>query len=108
MIRLSWSLCIPSGATVQLGEATATVVSQDADKLKLANIQGTWPTQSIIRYTTHAYHIERMFTIFNQFWFRFWLRDTVQEEIDDTTWQTTVCRHSKGNTPTTTDTDTSE
>ena len=86
VIQLNKQLTIPAGATIRIGDTTATIVSHCHDRLKLTNVQGLLPTCATVSYTTHAYHIDKMSQIFQQSWAPFWQRDLPAEQKSDDAW----------------------
>ena len=87
VIRLHQPLILPTGATVSIGDTTATIASQIDDKLRLTNVQGTLPACATVSYKTHAYHIDKMSQIFQQFWTPFWQRDSLAEQDSNDVWE---------------------
>ena len=86
VIQLNKQFTIPAGATIRIGDTTATIVSHCHDRLKLTNVQGLLPTCATVSYTTHAYHIDKMSQIFQQSWAPFWQRDLPAEQKSDDAW----------------------
>lgn len=86
-VRLAQPFHIPKGVTVSFGDCSAEVVGSEGHHVTLNPVQGHLPAAGTLQYKHHAYNIQDMSRAFHTYWSQYWMRDTYQEQFDDTPWQ---------------------